>query len=69
MSKINLCELDKELHKQKIVSYPVALRQIARHIAKKIDNSFPEKEFLDWVDSSDDKPFKWNKNIYHWTVK
>lgn len=64
--RINVCELDKKINAEKNISAEQSVKNIARHILKKIDETFPEKEFFEWVNSDSEKPFKHNRNSYYW---
>lgn len=66
MSNVDICELDKKLNQGRCLSAERALKRVEAYIIKTIDPTFPEKEFMDWVDSDSDKPFRWNKVCYYW---
>lgn len=64
--RINICQIDSEINAKKEISAEQSIKRIAKHIVKKIDNSFPEKQFDEWVNSDSEKPFKWKRNSYYW---
>lgn len=66
MSKYSIAELDERVNGDKIISLPSALKEIEKYIIKNIDANFEVKKFHNWLDSSDEKPFRCNKNRYFW---
>jgi hypothetical protein len=67
MSKYVIADIDREVCKGGCSSFSTAMRRVLKHIQSKIDTTFPEAEFMEWLDSGTEKPFKWNKNTYHWS--
>lgn len=64
--KYYICQLDQQVNKGKNASLDTALRNVLKYIQKQIDDTFPEREFMDWVDSDSTKAFKWNRNRFYW---
>jgi hypothetical protein len=69
MSRYIICEIDKEVNKDKQVQLDKALKNVAKYITKTIDETFPEDKFQEWLDSGEDAPFEWNHNKYYWERK
>lgn len=67
MLKINVCDIDSELHASPC-SFSQAMKDVVAHIQEKYDPSFSEEAFMDWVDSDSEKPFRWNNRLYYWSV-
>lgn len=66
MLKVSICEIDSSIN-QNVLSLDKAIEKIENHIIQQIDPTFPVDAFEEWVDSDDDKPFRWNKKIYYWS--
>lgn len=64
--KINVCDIDSMLNKD-VVGLDIALQKIENYIVAEIDPTFPIKDFNTWVNSDEDKPFRWNKRLYTWS--
>lgn len=69
MSRYIICEIDKEVNKDKQVQLDKALKNVAKYITKTIDETFPLDKFQEWLDDGEDKPFEWNGNKYYWERK
>ena len=67
MSKYKINEIDQLVNKDKTLATDTAINRIKAYILKAIDPTFPIHEFDDWCNSDTEKPFKWNKNTYHWS--
>lgn len=66
MRKINVCEIDSQINKD-VISLDTAMERVYNYIVEQIDPTFPTEEFTEWVNSDEEKPFRWNKKLYHWS--
>lgn len=66
MNKLYVCDIDQEIHKNKLVDGQRALKEIAEYIIDEIDSTFPRQDFIDWANSDSERPFKHNRKIYYW---
>lgn len=66
MTRHYISEIDRKVNRGQEVGCNSALRRIQKYIVKHIDETFPPDEFMDWVNSDDEKPFRWNNRLYYW---
>lgn len=64
--KISISAIDKKVN-HGVCGFEPAMKKVEKYIIKNYDKGFEIKLFREWLNSTDDKPFKSNKNTYYWS--